>query len=99
MGKRADLTMETFYDALAFSLANNVLLCFQLPVFVYRCMQWLCTARLPFLLSLHHCDAKIIISNIIKQIAFFVADICLITYTSLISFMDFIGSFALITHY
>ena len=33
MGKRADLTMETFYDALAFSLANNVLLCFQLPSF------------------------------------------------------------------
>ena len=32
-GRRADLTIETFYDSLAFSLANNVLFCFQLPSF------------------------------------------------------------------
>ena len=49
-GRRADLTNETFYDALAFSLANNVLLCIQLPsfcismyavamqLFCYRCI-------------------------------------------------------------
>ena len=49
-----------------------------------------------FCYRLRHRDAKISISNINKQI--FVADIYLITYISLISFMDFIDSYALITH-
>ena len=50
-GRRADLKIETFYDSLAFSLANNVLLCYQRPSFCILMHEWLCTPCSTFLLS------------------------------------------------